>query len=254
MSSNNAQEMQKYLQKWNANIGKVAKEDLRRPRVAGIRAVELSLNLLNHFKELLYAVDKEFSITRSKEIRQTFQNLLELAQAYYATELQSQQKLSPAELERLATLKVKVQDHDDELFTWGWALFRHHEGHRETLEDIRKGKGFQDNCEDVIRLVELYRDEWKNIKTKSPYTEQQLATAAEEASEVLMLLKRKEVNSGKSSLLRRQAYTLWSNDYNDLKAIGRYLQRTAKNVDELFPGINSKRKHVVTKKDVSVSQ
>ena len=106
--------------------------------------------------------------------------------------------------------------------------------------DIRGGRGRKDDAEDVLRLILMFRENWKTASKHFPYSEKELETFAAEASEQLQLLQVADARI--NQLNYHRAYTLWSRCYKELMLAGRYVLRNAADRDERFPNISSGRR------------
>jgi hypothetical protein len=241
MSVTSPKEMETLLQQWKSTFTKISDEELQRVQVDGERAMELSLHLLKNFDSITGELDKQLSPALSKQTRQMLKEFESVTKAFYAAEILRDQKLTSVEATQLAELREKVRVHDDELFSWAWVLFRHKEGIRDLLTEIRAGRGFRDDAEDVLRLVKLYREQWSTIKAKSPYSEKELTTAAEEATQLLTLWQKTQGSKPESHKLFRQGFVVWSRMYDELKAVGRFVARSNENIEERFPKISRPR-------------
>jgi hypothetical protein len=219
---------------------------LSRPRVNRHRLLELTHILLQNFQPLLATLEQELSTKSAALRRQQFNRLEELAQAVYLAELNTLEEWpddAKLEFERLVE---SVQGHDTYLLGWATPLFLDDETIQKELDSIRRGRGHQDDVEDVLRLVALWRKQWAKVKGKTPVTEARLLTAEQEATRLSSLLTSTEMgkNQREKRELRRKAYTLWEQHYTLLRDTALYLERGTSELKERFPTIHnpSKRK------------
>lgn len=215
---------------------------LRVPRITRERAFSLTQTLLGNFRSLLPLLSQELSAQRVQERTAQAENLERYAFVLYAADLNAENPLTPAKKKRRYELIEAVRDEDAYLFDWAWPLFRRDPQLLEILIDIRKGRGYRDDAEDVLRLVKLLRDQWVFAKGKTPVTEEYLTQAEKDATEFLKLLDlRDSSKTGSPRDLLQRAYTRWYLTYDELCQLGRYLLRHDPEAAEKFPGVFSKR-------------
>ena len=129
--------------------------------------------------------------------------------------------------------------YDKYLLKWAWPLFGDDDRMAETLADIQRGRGVQDDAEDVIRLVQLFRARWDRADGQTPVTLEYLTRAETDATALITLLE--AGTRDKQRELARRAFNAWRNDYRDIMLLGRYLLRDQDKAAEMFPGIRARR-------------
>ncbi|MCG8420628.1 MAG: hypothetical protein MJE77_22135 [Proteobacteria bacterium] len=206
------------------------------PRTNRVRALALTSTLVENFRPI--ALEDELSAARARQSQNQLDGLEERALAYFAADLACEESGS-GEQSRRSKLSTRAAEHNRYLLKWAWPLFGDERDRVILLSDIQHGTGFQDDAEDVLRLVELFRSLWQEAAGKTPVTLKFLDQAEANATELVTLLDAK-ANDKKRELAWR-AYTAWSNDYSDLMKLGRYLLRHTRGVEDMFPGISRRR-------------
>ncbi len=84
------------------------------------------------------------------------------------------------------------------------------------LEKIRFLNGYRNAAYDLMALARLFRDEWKNLSSKSAVTEGELSQAETVARRVLQAISTREQQAeeaARSALVRQRAYSLVFREY-----------------------------------------
>jgi hypothetical protein len=88
----------------------------------------------------------------------------------------------------------------------------------------------------------VFRTNWDSVKDSTLVTEEYLAKAEADATELLKILDEAEdPPKGSPRDLRRRAYSVWHRSYTELYEVGRYLLRHDPDATQKFPGISPER-------------
>ncbi|MCG8424719.1 MAG: hypothetical protein MJE77_43065 [Proteobacteria bacterium] len=202
------------------------------PRASRARVVAVTNTLIENFRPIV--LEDELSKVRAVQRRAQLGGLEERALAYYAADLARAESASDEQTRR-AQLSERVADHDRYLFKWAQPLYGDDPELAAVLADIKRGRGLQDDAEDVLRLVGLYRTHWDRAAGQVPVTPQRLDQAEADATEMVTLLDASPLDKKRD--LAWRAYTMWRKDYHDLMNLGRYLLCDTKGVESMFPSI-----------------
>lgn len=230
--------MSELLDRFRSELMALKDEAVHPPKVPRARVVELTRILLASFAKVDAQLSEELSPARAAQRRQQAQRMQDRALTYFAADLERERSLG-GERTRRAELAAIVAQHDQYLLKWAWPLFSDDKETADVLADISRGTGHQDDAEDVLRLVKLYRSQWHLADGQTPVTRARLDAAEADATEMVTLLSSDTPNRVRD--LAWRAYTAWRQDYVDLMALGRYLMRHMDNVDLMFPGIFAAR-------------
>jgi hypothetical protein len=206
-------------------------------KISRDRVLELTGVLLSNFPPIDEQLEVELSPERAVTRREQAVGLKLRAWVYVAADLQADELFSDTIKQERDALAVSVAAHDQMLMKWAIPLFDDNPQHVETLRDIQRKTGRRDDAEDVLRLVRLFRDNWKLAEGNKKLTLKMLDTAATEAATQLELLESSKANPARDVAAR--AYTAWAVDYGELVAMCRYLTRHDEDSVARFPGIHS---------------
>lgn len=204
--------------------------------ISRARVLQLNEVLLTSWTERIHLIDEELSADRAKQRKDALNRLESRAWVYYGTDIRAEEiRSNKARKERLKLAKT-VAEHDHFLLGWAWPLLGSDPENAVTLRDISRGTGRRDDAEDVIRLVDLYRDHWSEIKDmQKAVTEARLNQAQADATKQLDYLRNGAGNPARK--LADAAYSLWYVDYTDLMRLGRYLTWNDPESIQRFPGV-----------------
>ncbi|MCG8424919.1 MAG: hypothetical protein MJE77_44110 [Proteobacteria bacterium] len=231
--------MSEILQRHRAELMALDKSTLVAPRVSRARVVALSQTLVDGYQTIAPMLDDELSKARATERRGQAEGLEERALAFFAADL-AQQESASSEPGRRAELAQHVAECDHYLFKWAWPMFGDDPELATALLDIQRGRGQQDCAEDVLRLVEMFRDHWAQASGQTPVTLEYLDRAEADATRLVTMLDADDLDGVRD--LARRAYSAWYHDYRDIMALGRYLLRDRRGIETMFPGIAAERR------------
>jgi hypothetical protein len=127
---------------------------------------------------------------------------------------------------RRRELVSRVREHDRHLSSWAIPVFRKNDDTRAAVASILRGKGLRDDAEDTLRLVDLFRRTWDEVKGQVPITLEQLAEAESDAEELIVLIGALDSDQrGSPRDIRRRAFTAWLRPYKEVYHLALYLLR-----------------------------
>ena len=158
-----------------------------RSRVDGPTARSLTKKLKKGFGDLDLAIDNTFLPKMASEIRHNLEVLPEKAKVFHSSDLFFTES-GQEDKEKRAELSPAVKEHDHELFQWAWPLFNSNKAILPTLIDIKAGSGNWNTAEDVVRLGDVYTDNWEFAEGKTPITMEYINKAVKDAQDFMDLL------------------------------------------------------------------
>jgi hypothetical protein len=220
----------------------LAPATLERPRVARDRVMQLTSVLRQEFEPLLATLPVVLAPGSADARRADYEALEPRALVYYAADLAVETPWTSEQKARRAELVRKVREHDDTLSGWAVPVFRKNEDASTVMVEILRGKGIRDDCDDTVRLVDLFRRYWPEVQGKTAITETYLSEAEAEATELITLLDLLEGDvTGSPRDLRQRAYSWWARPYLEIFHLGRYLLRYDPGAAERLPAIAAER-------------
>lgn len=235
---NDEKRMSEVLERTRDELLGLPAESLGKANVLRGHAVVLTRTVVASFQTLEAMLEEEFSPSRAAELRARARGLGDRALAFFAADLAREERYNAEESQRV-DLVERVAGYDRYLLKWAWPLFGDDDFLAGILADIQRGRGAQDDAEDVLRLVELFRASWELADGQTPVTLEYLTRAETDATELVTVLDA-DIRDEKRDLARR-AFTAWRDDYREILFAGRYLLRDQDNASELFPGIRARQ-------------
>ena len=227
------------------------KSSLIQERITRYRLLELTNIIIDSFQKFIDELDKNFIGELCSKIRNYLAEIYSLGLAFYAADVYHETLDSEdSKLER-KKLAAKVQEHDRTLFKWAWALFETDEKLSKILSAIKKGSGYRDSADDVVKSVKFLENNWARVENKTPLTPEYLDLAAKDALKLIKLLdKIEKVKTHEMKDLRKRAYTAWYEQYMEIRAAGHFILRGRKDLDlnKLFPNVSPIKSKYSTKK------
>ncbi|HLT37176.1 MAG TPA: hypothetical protein VK034_12860 [Enhygromyxa sp.] len=200
------------------------------------RVLELSDALLISWASMIDRIPQELSKQRAEQRKLEIDRLDRRAWVFYAADLAAEEIHSNTIKKERRELAKVVAEHDRFLFKWATPLFGDDPDHAQTLRDISRGTGARDDAEDVLRLVAMYRANWKQVEhQQKAVSKARLEQAAADAARQLDYLRNSSANPARK--LADAAYSLWYHDYDELMQLGRYLTRREPDSTLRFPGV-----------------
>jgi hypothetical protein len=108
------------------------------------------------------------------------------------------------------------------------------------VEKLRSGLGYKNVAFDVVGLVQLFRERAHDLVGKTPVTPQELDHAAELAQQLVTAVGLKEQSTAgltAAALLRQQAFTLFTQAYDEARRAIGYLRWHAGDADTIAPSL-----------------
>ena len=238
VTTNDERRMSEVLERSREELLGLPAESLGQANVQRSHAMVLTRTVLTNFQLIEPGLDDELSAGRAARVRVRARGLTDRVLAFFAADL-AREQLEGTQQDLRIELGERVFGHDRYLLKWAWPLFGDDPVKSEILADIQRGRGVQDDAEDVIRLVGMFRTHWDQADGQTPVTRDYLTRAETDATELITLLEADSQDSKRD--LARRAFTAWRDDYREIMFLGRYLLRGSSNVSELFPGIRPPR-------------
>ena len=108
------------------------------------------------------------------------------------------------------------------------------------VSKLKSGLGYRNLAFDVVGLVQLFRERAKELAGKTPVTEQELKQAeqlAEKLVEAVGLREQSPQGVTAATLLRQQAFTLFTNAYDEARRALSFLRWHQGDVDQIAPSL-----------------
>jgi hypothetical protein len=108
------------------------------------------------------------------------------------------------------------------------------------VSKLKSGLGYKNLAFDVVGLVQLFRERAKELAGKTPVTEQELKQAeelAEKLVEAVGLREQSPTGLTAATLLRQQAFTLFSSAYDEARRAISFLRWNHGDVDQIAPSL-----------------
>lgn len=199
---------------------------LERPRISRERALYMTRILRREIAPVLPLLPLELSAERAKERRADYEHIETRVYVYYASDLAIETPWTSDKKSRRKELVRRVREHDRHLSSWAIPVFRKDDKARAAVAAILRGRGLRDDAEDTLKLVDLFRQNWGNVKEKVPMTTTYLSEADAEARELIQLLDAIDSDEpGSPRDLRKRAFTAWVQGYRELFYAGCFLLR-----------------------------
>ncbi len=113
------------------------------------------------------------------------------------------------------------------------------------LEKIRFLNGYRNAAYDLMALARLFRDEWKNLSSKSAVTEGELSQAETVARRVLQAISTREQQAeeaARSALVRQRAYSLVFREYEAIRRVVFFLRWEQEDAESFAPSLFAGRR------------
>ncbi|MCK6509807.1 hypothetical protein L6R29_07580 [Myxococcota bacterium] len=237
--------------RYQAKLAQIQEKERLRPRVSRTRALALTRQTLQNFHPLQAEAKRRFHGDTLQEYERAWNQLPECTFVYYKADLDQEKPWTPKQLARRQELSQIVRSHDRRFTRWAQALFfdetifsqEQRDAFQKQIEKITKGTGSRDDAEDVLWWGDLFL-QYPTQAFAIPYLQEaQIKKAQQEAHELIVLLsddgKAPAQNSPRDLWWR--SFTLWSQHYNTIADLGRFLLGSPPNAEELFPKINPER-------------
>ncbi|MFO0748464.1 MAG: hypothetical protein U1F43_22790 [Myxococcota bacterium] len=147
--------------------------------------------------------------------------LMPMVLAYFAAQDVIEKAAPTQRLARKRELQLKVRAHDAFLGKWARTAFEDDAVEAPTVAALVPGSGTYDDAQDTVGWVAMWRRH-PDARAKSPVSEAYLDEAEADATELLPLIEADDSDPARRELARR-AYTLWSDLYNHILRVGRFL-------------------------------
>jgi hypothetical protein len=109
------------------------------------------------------------------------------------------------------------------------------------VADLHAGTGYKDTAADFVQLVRMFREVWPAIQHKTPITEADLDEAERLGSALMKATSRKDAGSEgpavEAAAIRQRAYTLFVNDYDQVRRAITFLRWSEDDVETIAPSI-----------------
>lgn len=222
------------LEQFRAELEAIPREQFAKINVLRGRVLELTDLVLESFTPCVPMMKEMFSPTLISKMAERRERVSLLAQAFFAADLLATEEFGDVAANDRNLLFGRVAEHDKMLLKWAWPLFGDDEVLKKLLADIQRDTGHQDDAEDTIRLVRMFRTNWAAAAGKTPIDEAYLDQAEADATEMIAMLTSK---AEQMRDLARRGFTAWRIEYREIIRVGRFLRFHEPNVLELFPGI-----------------
>ena len=146
--------------------------------------------------------------------------------------------LGPAD--PIGKISEQVSEMRDQLFADAQALGRRGLLEASRVAKLRSGVGYKNVAFDVVGLVQLFRERANELAGKTAVTAQELDHAAELAQQLVTAVGLKEqspVGLTAAALLRQQAFTLFTQAYDEARRAIGYLRWHAGDGDTIAPSL-----------------
>ena len=158
--------------------------------------------------------------------------------AWYAHLLALPASTSPAIVK---TLEDEATPLREDLLGDAESLARRKKLDAKTVAEIRAGSGQVDKANDLVALAALFTHKWADIHDKTTATEAEIQRAAELGPLLLAALGVREVGAAtapnEAADLRKRAFTLFVNAYDQCRRAAAYLRWDEGDADELVPSL-----------------
>lgn len=117
------------------------------------------------------------------------------------------------------------------------------------LDDIKNLHGYKNVGFDLLRLANIYRDNWDNIADRTSINEQELNEVEDMADKLVTAVGERDLAPQALAQVvrdRQAAFTLFITAYDDVRAVIGFLRRKKGDVDTIAPSLYAGR--AVTKK------
>lgn len=135
------------------------KKDLRAPFLNRVRVADLTAELVDSAEIVKDRIVALFSVDHGAHIAAALDRLPSCSKAYYLAEIDAEAHWVPEVLARKQQLSEILTERDQTLVAWIKPAIRKNAEAKARLAEITPGIGVRDEAEDVLRLVQLYRDQ-----------------------------------------------------------------------------------------------
>jgi hypothetical protein len=146
--------------------------------------------------------------------------------------------LGPAD--PIGTISEEVTEMREQLFADALGLGRRGLLEASRIEKLRSGVGYKNVAFDVLGLVSLFRERANELAGKTAVTAQELDHAAERAQQLVTAVGLKEQSSvgvTAAALLRQQAFTLFTQAYDEARRAIGFLRWHSGDGDTIAPSL-----------------
>lgn len=199
-------------------------------------AVSLALGALAEIESLLPEMSDVFKKPPKKEIERLRDRALALLFAHLRWAPRGAKALE-AELEEARVLREQLLAAAD-----AHVKFEHIDA--DSVDAIREGSGHLDRANDLIALAALFEANWDALKGHTMVTVAQLERASLLGTQLVIELGAKVLGTGgakhrlKLANRRHRAFTLFMNDYEEIRAAVAYVRRQEKDGDAFAPSLH----------------
>jgi hypothetical protein len=140
----------------------------------------------------------------------------------------------------LARLAERSSTARRSLFLWTEALADRGLVDGTRLPEIRAGKGYRDDAEDILRLVAILRASWAQIHAKLPLDAAELDAAEETAQKLLAAVHARELtklDASETVQLRGAAFTLFYTAWDQIRRVVQYVRWNEDDADGFAPSL-----------------
>ncbi len=110
----------------------------------------------------------------------------------------------------------------------------------EQLKNVKVGTGYRALASDVLTLDTVFRENWAQIASKTPFSQADLHAAGSLALELVAAVGQREqapVLVGEAALMRQKAFTLFVRAYDEARRAVLYLRAKAGDADSIAPSL-----------------
>jgi hypothetical protein len=247
----NEETLSELFSRYTAQIMQIKEEHRARPRVSRSRALEQTHLLLKNFAPFQDKAKSHFQGEALQGYQVAWTRLPESVLVYYKADLMQEQPWEEQRVEQRQRLSLRVRQHDRRFTRWAEALFLDETVFSEAeqallqaqIAQIKEGRGPKDDAEDTLRWGDLFLQHHAKALAIPYLKEADIKQAQQEARDLILLLSDngQTPTQGSPHDLWWRSYTLWSQDYNQIADLGRFLAGNPTNADELFPKIHPER-------------
>jgi hypothetical protein len=220
------QKINELLDAAKASLLALPADSLLRPRISRERALYMTSILRRELLPVIALIPEELSAARAAERQVDYDELEQRAFVFFAADMAIEDPWPSEKKTRRRELVSRVREHDRHLSSWAIPVFRKNDDARAAVASILRGKGLRDDAEDTLRLVDLFRRTWDEVKGQVPITLEQLAEAESEAEELILLIGTFDSDQrGSLRDIRKRAFTAWLKPYKEVYHLALYLLR-----------------------------
>ncbi|HEX9640144.1 MAG TPA: hypothetical protein VGB13_02390 [Candidatus Krumholzibacteria bacterium] len=158
--------------------------------------------------------------------------------------------------DNVAELAADLADVRDTLHADAGALAQRGFLDKLRVSKMKTGNGYKDVAFDVLGLVEVFRNHWANVQSRTAVQPEELDAAELAAKDLITVVGLREqaptaVND--AARVRQQAYTLLLRAYNDARRAIQYVRFERGDADDISPSLYGGRKRSATESQVVVA-